>query len=444
LPTEAEYVHPFVASPPAQIRAASRSASEAFSYPGGANRHFLIVLGPFGKFTSKLAECLNGAGARCSRVLLNGGDVYDWGFKNHLKFRGDLQEFDGWLSKTVLREAITDIIIYGDTHPYCVAAKGVAEARGLRLHVIEQGYFRPFWVTLEHGGVNGNSSLPREPKFYLNAAVGVPEPKEIWLPPLTPRAVRNIFLYHLAAILGRPAFPHFRAPYKYSALHQGVGHVVRYLHQKLFSNRHRADVARALVGEGPLFIGVLQRPGDSQLRIHSPFSSVCAFIEQVVASFADHACASARLLFKSHPLDHGLEPHRRSIVLAARAHGVADRVFFSDSGDLSTVLATAAGAVTVNSTAGLFTIEQGLPTMVLGNAIYDIQGLTHQSGLDRFWTAPEKPEPLLFQAFRRVVISQTQVGGAFASPHGVDLAAQGVAERLLHGAEHQNFQRTGS
>ena len=31
--------------------------------------------------------------------------------------------------------------------------------RGLRIHVFEEGYMRPYWVTYERGGTNGHSRL---------------------------------------------------------------------------------------------------------------------------------------------------------------------------------------------------------------------------------------------------------------------------------------------
>jgi capsular polysaccharide export protein len=398
------------------------------------HRHFLIILGPFGPFTSALAASLRGMGAKCSRVILNGGDLYDWGFRDGLAYRGGRRGFDAWLQGVVAREQVTDLIIYGDAHPYCVAAKGVAAALGLSLWVMEQGYFRPFWVTLERGGVNGNSSLPREPGYYLRAAAALAEPIDTWLPPLTPRAVRNIFRYHAAALLAGAAFPRFRMPYRYGVLDQFQGHARRYLGQKLFRRRHAADVARALEGEGPLFVVILQRPGDSQLDAHSPFASVAEFIGHVIGNFADYAPSNARLLFKSHPLDHGLERHRGEIGRAARAYGLKGRVFFSDAGDLAKLIPHVDGAITVNSTAGLAMIGHGVPTVVLGEAIYDISGLTHRAPLELFWTAREVPDPELYAAFRKVVIAQTQIGGAYADPHGLTMAARSAARRLMQKA----------
>jgi capsular polysaccharide export protein len=99
--------------------------------------------------------------------------------------------------------------------------------------------------------------------------------------------------------------------------------------------------------------------------------------------------------------------------------------------------------VCVNSTAGLAAIEFGRPTVVLGRAIYDMPGMTHQGGLDSFWTAPEVPRAELYQAFRRVVLGTTQVNGAFATTRGRGLAVPAVTERLLAAQGHACATRQG-
>lgn len=403
----------------------------AFPHADVAERHFLLICGPFGPFTRTLGKSLRAAGARCSRVILNGGDLYDWGLAHARPYKGALSGFGAWLTDLVRRDRITDLILYGDAHPYCAEAARVAAIAHLRVHVLEQGYFRPFWITLERGGVNGNTRLPRDASAYRQGAACLPAPADEWLPPLTPPSAWNLALYHLALWLTAPAFPLFRLPYQYSLPRQAFGHVRRYLDQRLFRARHRRGLARALEGTGPLFFGILQRPGDSQLRHHSPFPSTADFIDRVVKSFARHAPPTGRLLFKSHPLDHGIEPHGQHVAAAAAAHGVGGRVFFTDIGDLHTLLPKGVGAVTVNSTAGLSAVGRGLPTLVLGKAIYDLPGLTHQGGLDTFWTAPQPPEPELHDAFRRVVIRRTQISGAYAIRKGIARAVPEVTRRLL-------------
>src|SRR2546423_9684242 len=88
------------------------------------------------------------------------------------------------------------------------------------------------------------------------------------------------------------------------------------------------------------------------------------------------------------------------------------------------LLAHAKRVVTVNSTSGLAALELGKPTIALGNAIYDMPGLTDRSGLDAFWSRQEAPDPGLFDAFRKVVIQLTQVNGGLYCRDGIALAAK--------------------
>src|SRR5205807_817618 len=231
-------------------------------------RHFLLICGPFGPFTRVLGKGLRSTGARCTRVILNGGDVLDWGSRHARTYRGTRGDFGPWLARLLLDERVTDLVTYSDAHPYCAEAARQGRQLSLNVHVLEQGYFRPFWITLERGGVNGNTRLPRDPEIYRREAARAIEPAEIWLPPLTPPAAWRIFAYHAALILASPAFPHFRPPYRYPVLRQGIGHARRYFDHKLFRHRHSRTLAQALDWDGPLFVAILQRPGDSQLDLH--------------------------------------------------------------------------------------------------------------------------------------------------------------------------------
>jgi capsular polysaccharide export protein len=126
-------------------------------------RRFLIVSAPFGGFARQLARELRRDGAQCRRVLLNGGDVMEWGTRDAVAYRGGLGDWPQWLAGYLSREGVTDILTHGDSQPYGAAAIVVAERLGVDVHVTEQGYFRPHWVTLERGGVNSRSPLPRAP-----------------------------------------------------------------------------------------------------------------------------------------------------------------------------------------------------------------------------------------------------------------------------------------
>lgn len=395
-------------------------------------RHILFVSGPFGPFCARLARRLRADGHRASRVVTNAGELYDWGLRSAIPFFKPLEQFRLWIARRLQDQGVTDLVIYGDSNPYCAMALEEAQELQINVHVLEQGYFRPHWVTLERNGVNGTSSLPRDPTIYRLLAQSCPAPvAPVPVGKIAPAAVRQAVLHYVALYLGKPIFPLYRAPYAFAPLKQALGHAERYLSGRFLRKATVARIRRILDVSGPIYLALLQRPGDSQLLRHSRFHTCASMIEQVIASFAAHAPADARILFKGHPLDHGLENHAWSLHQIAARYGVLDRAHFVDGGHLAGLVRGCAGVITVNSTAGLIGVEFGRPTVVLGHAIYDMPGLTHQGGLDTFWTKAEQPDSLLYRAFRAVVTNRTQVNGAYSTRRGIAQAANEVARRIV-------------
>jgi len=414
------------------VRLKAEALSPASSREAPAKRrHFLMISTPFGPFARELAHALREQGARVSRVILNAGDLLDWRHEDAFAFRGDAAGWRGWLTALAASQDVTDFLTYGDSSVYAAGALATAPELGVRVHVLEQGYFRPDWITLEGEGVNANSPLPRDPTLYLAHEACTPEPSQVLVGRAMPAAVLWLFRYHLALYLGHAVFPRYRTGYRRSAFLQAVGHAVRYVLRDALVHGHAERRRAMFAAPGPVFLVLLQRPGDSQLWRHSRYESTADFLDHVIGSFAAHAPADARLMVRPHPLDPGLDPHERVMRRLAARNGVAERVAFVDDGKLHEILPAIAGAVCVNSTAGLAAIEFGRPAIVLGKAMYDMPGLTHQGGLDAFWTRPEEPSADLYRAFRRIVIARTQVNGAFATRRGRALAVPEVARRLM-------------
>lgn len=415
----------------ASPRTARLLAAEGRTYEGIQERHFLFVGAPFGPFSRLLAESLRAEGARCSRIILNAGDAADWGPRDAAPYRGHARAWPSWIAAHFQRERVSDLIVYGDSNPYCVAAMRRARRLDVKIHVLEQGYFRPDWITLERDGVNGSSRLPRDPDYFRQMAKFMPETAHVGVGRIARAGVARIFAYHVLAYLGFPAYPHFRFAYPYSPLLQAAGHIRRYVLQHLLAGRTQGVLRAIMSADRPMYLAILQRPGDSQLVKHSSVKTVTDFIDQVLTSFAAHAPPKAQLVFKCHPLDHGLENHQAIIRRLATARGVGDRAIYLDGGDLPAIVRRSRGVISVNSTAGLVGIELERPTVVLGCATYDISGMTHQDGLDLFWTRPQAPDPEVFRAYRRLVMATTQINGAYSTARGIDLALPETLRRLL-------------
>jgi len=103
---------------------------------------------------------LERAGASVWRVGFNAGDRAFWfSSKSYVPYRGTLAQWDARFAGIVVEKGVTDIVLYGDTRPIHAQAVAAAKALGLGIHVFEEGYMRPYWVTYERGGSNGNSRL---------------------------------------------------------------------------------------------------------------------------------------------------------------------------------------------------------------------------------------------------------------------------------------------
>jgi capsular polysaccharide export protein len=86
--------------------------------------------------------------------------------------------------------------------------------------------------------------------------------------------------------------------------------------------------------------------------------------------------------------------------------------------------------VTINSTSGTLALASGVPVIALGQAVYDIDDVTFQGGLDAFWRDPGRPDMETFAAFCRVLIDRCLVPGGFFSEEGLARVTAGVVERL--------------
>ena len=70
---------------------------------------------------------------------------------------------------------------------------------------------------------------------------------------------------------------------------------------------------------------------------------------------------------------------------------------------------------------------------MLGRALYDIEGLAWQGGLDDFWTGAPPPEPGLAAAFIRAIAGCLHVRGVYYARPGLDAAVAATVRRLHEG-----------
>ena len=391
-------------------------------------RAFLFLQGPPGPLLHELAAAMRGRGTKVERINICAGDQVDWP-EAATNFRGSFTDWPVFFDNFLREHQITDILLYGDCRPYHVSARRVAALRGVRTFVLEEGYLRPHWMTLEMDGVNGYSRLTRNKEWVIEQAKGLPP--EPYLPPITAnfrRRVRDTARHYIAVHAGRLSFPFYRTHRPGSALMEGVGWGWKYVTRNL-RKRLAENVVKSLADK-PFFLFPLQLSGDYQIRSHSPFPNMKSAATYVMESFARHAPEESHLLIKAHPFDTTFANWRRFIDRRAKSLGVRGRVHFIDGGWLDQLAADTAGMVCVNSTSATLALAAGSPVCTLGEAIYNVPGLTFERHLDEFWTDPTPPEPGLYSSFRRVLVDRCLVRGGLASESAVQMLIKSMIERL--------------
>lgn len=394
-------------------------------------RRFLLLQGVCSPFFACLAERLIREGHRVHKINFNGGDAAYWRGMPARSFRGPVTDLPVFLKSTFQEHQISDIVLFGDRRPVHTSAVQLAQSSSIRVHVFEEGYFRPHWVTLERDGVNAHSLLPRDPVWYreIGKQLGDSLVTEPFQTTLRIRATHDV-LYHLASAVNPLLYPGYRTHAPCIAPLMYAGYVRRFALKPLHERRDTVLVNQLISSQTPYYLLPLQLNSDAQIRDHSNFKDMADVMAFVMASFALHAPAGSRLVIKNHPLDMGLVNYPRIIAELEAHYGVTGRVDYLETGNLEALVQHARGTVTVNSTVGGVALQYSCPTITLSDPIYNLAGLTFQGELDSFWQHAEPPDQELFRCFKATVIQSTQINGGFYCVRGIDLAVKNSINRL--------------
>jgi len=410
-------------------------------------RTFLFLQGPISHFFPRLADLLEAANPsfRVLRINLNVGDWLFWRRPGAINYRGRLEAWPDFIEAFIAEHGVTDVLLLGEQRDYHKAAAAAATRHGAQVIATDFGYLRPDWITFELDGLTGASRFPRDPDAVRALARATPKIDftPLYRDPFWSTAGKDI-LYHMSASLFWFLYPFYQTHHKSHPVATYLGSGLRMLLQNRRTRHATAEIAAAEAHAGPVFVLPLQMARDFSIRAYSRFEGLEAAIEEIVASFARHAPADARLVVKVHPLDPGLTNWRKILRGIAGRHGVDERAIYIDGGDLARLFRAADGVVVVNSTAGLTALQLGAPTIALGQAIYDIPGMTAGKDLDAFWRAPTKPDAELVDDFATAIAGAVLVRGSYYSEPGVSAAAAGAAERLITGAVNRPLTATAA
>ena len=399
-----------------------------------ANRRFLFLQGPHGPWFHGLGGLLRTAGAQVWRVGFNLGDRVFWPGPGYIAFTKPQEDWPRTCRALFETHRITDLVVYGDTRTIHAQAIAEAKARGITVHVFEEGYLRPYWITYERGGTNGHSRLMGLDVPAMRAAIAkvdldLPDTPATW-----GDMRQHMFwgaLYHGFVALGFGAYRNFRPHRSLTVGQEFLLYIGRFLFMPFHRLERRLAIWRIRSGGFPYHLALLQLEHDASFRDHSPFASMTDFLALVMEGFARGAPRHHHLVFKAHPLEDGRVPLKPEIRRLAALHGLADRVHFVRGGKLAALLNDARSAVTVNSTAGQQALWRGLPLRSFGAAVYAKPQFVSTQPLDEFFACPIRPDTRAYRDYRRFLLETSQVVGGFYSSRGRRALLRQLADIML-------------
>ncbi|MEM7490457.1 MAG: capsule biosynthesis protein CapA, partial [Pseudomonadota bacterium] len=247
------------------------------------HRRFLFLQGPHGPFFHRLGALLRAAGAEVWRVGFNPGDRIFWFDRaSYIPFRDAPEAWPDACAELMAEKGITDLVLYGDTRPVHAQAVEAARAHGITVHVFEEGYLRPWWVSYERGGSNANSSLMTRDVPEMQAAL---EALDLDLPDAPAHwgdMRHHVFygmLYHLF-VLALPGRYRAYRPHRDITVLREFRLYLRRLVTMPFTALERRLATRRIVRSGvPYHLCLMQLEHDSSFRAHSHYGSMTDFLD---------------------------------------------------------------------------------------------------------------------------------------------------------------------
>lgn len=376
--------------------------------------NILLLQGPLGPFYQTLAAEFSDAGHQVYKINFNAGDRC-WRITGHQQdFKGQSAEWADYLRRYLKLWHIDTVICYGDCRFYHQQAGVVCKQLNITFWALEEGYLRPDFITMELGGVNANSGLFKQkqqliipcnyPPYIIDFVAGKTFFKRVFF------ALRYFFNKRLGQHIFMHAEDHRPWTPAYELWSWIKGGLIKFSHKKcdtkLMKNLSENQVDN-------LFLVPLQVSEDFQIRQHSNYVCVEQMIAEVIESFAAHALKSSQLIFKHHPMDRGYVSYKKQIERLIHLHNLQGRVHYGYELPLPELYPLLTGVVTINSTVGLSALLHNVPTLCLGEALYDIPSLTSQVNLDEFWHYQDVVCPDAFAALKQNLLHLTQINASF-------------------------------
>jgi capsular polysaccharide export protein len=413
------------AATPAFTRSAKTQGSSVHWGDLPSYERILLLQGPVGPFFARLSRYWKSRGAVVKKINFNPGD--DWFYpptdQNTISYKHRLEFWEVFIHNFLVQNKIQAVFLFGSKRNIHLPIRALCKIYNIDLWILEEGYFRPGYFTLEKNGVNANSPIAqRDLQDCIDASQSDPEL------PTRFKSYRNMilggFAYWLVSVSKFWSYPNYDH-HRELNLKQAYWWIRSIYRHYLYRMTERS-IKNQLINKTyfdadnqAYFLLPLQVHDDSQITHHSQYDSIEMIIEEVINSYKNHLQSlradiqspKTLLIIKHHPMDRGHKNYKQFIDGLAKSLKIEPYIVYVHDIHIPSLLPNIKGCITANSTLGLQALLHGVPVINLAKSFYDKPGLTYQEGLDHFWSNPGTVNPQITRQFRQYVIKHSQVAG---------------------------------
>lgn len=280
---------------------------------------------------------------------------------------------------------IDTIVMWNNTMLFDRIAWHFCMKNNINYVMFEQGYFRPFTLTIDNKGVNYENSLPRDRKFYEDIVVDYDRlhqylskseylSKDDLININRDSKFKKLLFIIMDKLKAKFSSDFIDCTYNNESINEKI---VRIVKKKNNINTHQEELP-----ESYIFVP-FQVHDDSQIILNSPNIRTMEELVEVVDKASKELYELGRrdiyFVFKEHPVD----LNRIDYSGLKEKYKNNKQLVFLSSGNTNELINNSMAVITVNSTVGIEALMKSKKVITLGNAFYNIEGIVeHCDELD--------------------------------------------------------------
>ena len=299
-----------------------------------------------------------------------------YGEKISSKYLEKLKKYLDLIDKYISSKEIDVVILYNGGSVIEQLMLYICRKNGIETFFLEEGYFRPYTITVDKKGINYDSSIPRDRDFYEKIKV-LDFEKKIGIFGLKDISFKNMESENKFNKIGRKVlntlgfFLNFKNEHKMNTIR---GYLVQEYNVLKFKKMKNENI---ILPKNYIFVP-FQVHSDTQILFNSAqIKSMEKLVEVIIREldkYNKNSKEKLAVIFKEHPKDIGRINYKKLY----KNYENKKEVIFLKKYDMNKLIKNSQIVITINSTVGIEALSQYKKVITLGKAFYNIEGIVEE------------------------------------------------------------------